>query len=74
MRPVGEVSARLARRAVLWADTRAAVVAVFAYRVLNLWLPLIPAALGLRELRRVALKREQIRDLRRKYSLDYDGW
>jgi uncharacterized membrane protein YbhN (UPF0104 family) len=31
-----------------------AVVAVFAYRVLNLWLPLIPAAIGLRELRRVA--------------------
>jgi uncharacterized membrane protein YbhN (UPF0104 family) len=31
-----------------------AVVAVFAYRMLNLWLPLVPAALGLRELRRVA--------------------
>lgn len=30
-----------------------AVAAVLAYRLLNLWLPLVPAALGLRELRRV---------------------
>jgi uncharacterized membrane protein YbhN (UPF0104 family) len=29
----------------------AAVVAVFAYRVFNLWLPIVPAALGLRRLR-----------------------
>jgi uncharacterized membrane protein YbhN (UPF0104 family) len=29
----------------------AAVLAVFAYRVFNLWLPLVPAALGLRSLR-----------------------
>ena len=29
----------------------AAVVAVFAYRIFNLWLPLVPAALGLRTLR-----------------------
>jgi uncharacterized membrane protein YbhN (UPF0104 family) len=29
----------------------AAVLAVFAYRVFNLWLPLIPAALGLRSLK-----------------------
>jgi len=28
-----------------------AVLAVFAYRVANLWLPLLPAALGLRKLR-----------------------
>jgi uncharacterized membrane protein YbhN (UPF0104 family) len=32
----------------------AAVLAVFAYRVCNLWLPLIPAALGLRSLRAAA--------------------
>ena len=32
----------------------AAVVAVFAYRVFNLWLPLVPAALGLRSLRAAA--------------------
>src|SRR5205814_878876 len=32
----------------------AAVVAVFAYRVFNLWLPTIPAALGLRKLRAAA--------------------
>jgi uncharacterized membrane protein YbhN (UPF0104 family) len=30
----------------------AAVLAVFAYRVFNLWLPIVPAALGLRSLRR----------------------
>src|SRR5207237_1878581 len=29
----------------------AAVLAVFAYRVCNLWLPLVPAALGMRSLR-----------------------
>jgi uncharacterized membrane protein YbhN (UPF0104 family) len=29
-----------------------AVLAVFAYRVFNLWLPIVPAALGLRSLRR----------------------
>ena len=29
----------------------AAVVAVFAYRIFNLWLPLVPAPLGLRTLR-----------------------
>jgi uncharacterized membrane protein YbhN (UPF0104 family) len=41
--------------ALFWAgfSLPTAVVAVFAYRVLNLWLPLVPAALGLRELRRV---------------------
>jgi hypothetical protein len=27
------------------------VLAVFAYRVFNLWLPIIPAALGLRSLK-----------------------
>jgi uncharacterized membrane protein YbhN (UPF0104 family) len=32
----------------------AAVLAVFAYRVCNLWLPLLPAALGLRSLRAAA--------------------
>jgi uncharacterized membrane protein YbhN (UPF0104 family) len=32
----------------------AAVLAVFAYRVCNLWLPLVPAALGLRSLRAAA--------------------
>jgi len=32
----------------------AAVLAVFAYRVFNLWLPLVPAALGLRSLRAAA--------------------
>jgi uncharacterized membrane protein YbhN (UPF0104 family) len=32
----------------------AAVLAVFAYRVFNLWLPLLPAALGLRSLRAAA--------------------
>jgi uncharacterized membrane protein YbhN (UPF0104 family) len=32
----------------------AAVLAVFAYRVYNLWLPLVPAALGLRSLRAAA--------------------
>ena len=29
----------------------AAVLAVFAYRVFNLWLPIVPAALGLRSMR-----------------------
>ena len=29
----------------------AAVLAVFAYRVFNLWLPIVPAALGLRSLK-----------------------
>src|SRR5438552_1699739 len=38
VRPVGEVSARLARRAVLWADTRAAVVAVFVIALGVWWL------------------------------------
>jgi uncharacterized membrane protein YbhN (UPF0104 family) len=32
----------------------AAVVAVFAYRIFNLWLPIVPAALGLRRLRSAA--------------------
>ena len=32
----------------------AAVLAVFAYRVFNLWLPLVPAALGMRSLRAAA--------------------
>jgi uncharacterized membrane protein YbhN (UPF0104 family) len=32
----------------------AAVLGVFAYRVFNLWLPLLPAALGLRSLKRAA--------------------
>jgi uncharacterized membrane protein YbhN (UPF0104 family) len=32
----------------------AAVLAVFAYRVFNLWLPLVPAALGLRSMRAAA--------------------
>lgn len=32
----------------------AAVLAVFAYRVFNLWLPIVPAALGLRSLRAAA--------------------
>ena len=32
----------------------AAVLAVFAYRVFNLWLPILPAALGLRSLRAAA--------------------
>jgi uncharacterized membrane protein YbhN (UPF0104 family) len=32
----------------------AAVIAVFAYRVFNLWLPLVPAALGLRSMRAAA--------------------
>jgi hypothetical protein len=38
VRPVGEVSARLARRAVRWADTRAAVVAVFVIALGVWWL------------------------------------
>ena len=29
-----------------------AVLAVFAYRIFNLWLPLLPAAIGLRQLKR----------------------
>ena len=32
----------------------AAVLAVFAYRVFNLWLPIVPAALGMRSLRAAA--------------------
>ena len=40
--------------ALAWAgvDLAAAVLAVAAYRVFNLWLPLLPAAIGLRHLRR----------------------
>jgi hypothetical protein len=38
VRPVGEVSARLARRAVLWAETRAAVIAVFVIALGVWWL------------------------------------
>ena len=40
--------------ALAWAgvDLAAAVLAVAAYRIFNLWLPLLPAAIGLRHLRR----------------------
>jgi hypothetical protein len=38
VRPVGEVSARLARRAVLWAETRTAVLAVFVVALGVWWL------------------------------------
>ena len=31
-----------------------AVLGVFAYRIFNLWLPLLPAAIGLRSLKRAA--------------------
>jgi len=32
----------------------AAVLAVFAYRIFNLWLPIVPAAVGLRSMRSAA--------------------
>lgn len=42
--------------ALAWTGTplAAAVLGVFAYRIFNLWLPLLPAAIGLRSLKRAA--------------------